>query len=71
MGSLTPGLDLVIKRMTGMESEAMKQLAAREVTVLEAVSNKYYVPIFHGSFNSQETEEGSSVACHSANLLIG
>ena len=49
----------------------MRQLAAREVTVLEAVSKKPYVPIFHGSFNSLETEEGSSVACRSANLLIG
>ena len=71
VGSLTPGLDLVIKHMTGMESEAMRQLAAREVTVLEAVSQKKYVPIFRGSFNSQETEEGSSVACHSTTLLMG
>ncbi len=71
MGSLTPGLDLIIKHMTGMECEAMRQLAAREVTVLEAVAEKSYVPIFHGSFDSQETEEGTGVASHSANLLIG
>jgi len=71
MGSLTPGLYLVIKHMTGMESEAMRQLAAREVTVLEAVSQKAYVPIFHGSFNSEETEDGSLVASHSESLLIG
>ncbi len=71
MGSLTPGLDLVIKHITGVEHEAIRQLAAREVTVLEAVSEKSYVPIFHGAFTSEETKEGSGVVCHSANLVIG
>ncbi len=73
MGSLTPRLDLVIKHMTGMKCEAMRQLAACEVTVtvLEAVSEKSYVPIFHSSFNSEEAKEGSAVASHSADLLIG
>ena len=71
MGSLTPGLDLAIKHMTGMERATMRQLAAREVKVLEAVSEKPYVPTFHGSFDSREAEEGSSVGSHSANLLIG
>lgn len=71
MSSLTPGLDLVIKHVTGMECEAVRQLAVREVTVLEAVSEKSYVPICHCPFHSEEAEEGSVVAFHIANLLIG
>jgi len=71
ISSLTPGLDLVIKHVTGMECEAVRQLAVREVTVLEAVSEKSYVPICHCPFHSEEAEEGSVVAFHIANLLIG
>lgn len=71
MGSLTPGLDLVIKHISGMECEAVRQLTAREVMVLKAVSDKPYVPNFYGSFASEAAEEGGRVVAHSANLLIG
>ncbi|DBA99521.1 TPA: hypothetical protein ACH3X3_012105 [Trebouxia sp. C0006] len=44
-----------------MECEAVRQLAVREVTVLEAVSEKSYVPICHCPFHSEEAEEGSVI----------
>ena len=71
MGSLTPGHSLVIKRLFNLDGRSKRQRAETEETVLKSLAGRDFAPEIHGSFISQEPEEGSGVLRPSANLIIG
>ena len=71
LGPLQPGQQVAIKVVQGIDREALRDLAAHEEEVLKSVDGEPYVPKFHGSFRSEEVEEGSEVVVPCANLILG